>query len=72
MKLNIEDGLIIIMEFKEFKSKMKNFLLMTPATFEWNKINANIYIYTFIGVYKRENMMELGKSGKPVWRNFLK
>ena len=66
MKLNIEDNLIMMMEFK---SKTKFFLLMTPATLEWKKINA---IYIHIGVYKGENMMELGKSGKPVWKNFSK
>ena len=67
MKINIEDIVTITMEFK---FKTKNCLLMTPATFEWKKINANMY--TFIDVYKRENMMELGKSGKPLWKNVFK
>ena len=71
MKLNIEDS---VTKITEFKFKMKKCLLMTPATFEWKKINASIctYIYTVIGIYKWENVMEMGKRGKPVWRNFLK
>ena len=50
MKINIEDIVTITMEFK---FKTKNCLLMTPATFEWKKINANIYIYRCIQT--REN-----------------
>ena len=45
MKINIEDCVTIIMKFK---FKTKNCLLMTPATFEWKNMNANIYTYIYL------------------------
>ena len=45
MKLNVEDSVTIIMYFR---LKPKKWLLITPATFEWKKINANICTYIYI------------------------
>ena len=68
MKLNIEESVTI---FIELKFKTKKCLLMTPATFELKKINANIdiHIYIYIYIYRCIQTRELGKSGKPVWKN---